>query len=179
MTRVDEKPLLNSRVRTDHVYISGFKPWLLSNSNEGRGHWGNGSCLHERRQLYPLLNILVLWGIQQSRQGRTIRDPENHEAPFYKARLCVRGDQETDLLDTEDVFASVVRTEKLKLLLTLISTFSWHYLTLYVSSARRSQERCVHTYNPSKDYSELAEAPISIHRVVSQLLLVIVIEVKH
>lgn len=57
------------------------------------------------------------------------------EAPFYKARLCVRGDQETDLLDTEDVFASVVRTENLKLLLTLISTFRWHYLTLDVSSA--------------------------------------------
>jgi hypothetical protein len=63
---------------------------------------------------------------------RFTRKPGN---PGHKARLCVRGDMEKDVLETEDVFASVVRTENLKLLLTLISTFNWSYLTLDVSTA--------------------------------------------
>ena len=54
---------------------------------------------------------------------------------LYKARLVVRGDQSNDSLTLEDTFSSVVRTESLRLFLTLILKLSLVYVTLDVKSA--------------------------------------------
>jgi hypothetical protein len=55
--------------------------------------------------------------------------------PPEKARLCVRGDQENTIESLTDIFATVVRTENFRMLMTLIAIHGWEYVITDVKNA--------------------------------------------
>jgi hypothetical protein len=54
---------------------------------------------------------------------------------LYKARLCFRGDKDKAELPLSDTFSTVVRTEDLRLLLSLILTLGWKFVLVDISTA--------------------------------------------
>ena len=99
------------------------------------------NSLHDK-EVYEVVSIQSLPGdtvFYNSTWIFTRKDEVN--PPRYKARLCARGDQETKSDDLSDYFASVLRTENLKILLTITATMKWMHVTIDVKTAFLNAKR--------------------------------------
>jgi hypothetical protein len=53
-----------------------------------------------------------------------------------KARICIRGDKQQGDFTLEDIFAGVIRTENVIIILTVIAAKGWNYVIVGVKTAK-------------------------------------------
>ena len=73
--------------------------------------------------------------IDQKINSTTITFTRKPVPLFYKARLCFGGDLEKNNLQLKDTFASVIRTENLRLVLCMILSLKWKFVFIDIGKA--------------------------------------------